>query len=293
MIGAHVRAGATLRVALEHGAAIGAEVIQVFTQSPRAWKPTLYSDDVLRDFRVQMDRHPHVQAVYCHATYLINLASDDPELRERSRACVLSNMAVARGMGASGLVLHVGSHKGAGFDASVVARVADALGAVLEVTTPACPLLIENTAGSGGTIGRTFEELATLLDATLPASHDATALGICLDTQHLWASGLDYATMEAADRLVAQFDAVVGLDRLRCLHVNDSKVLFGANADRHENIGHGTIGSDALGCLLSHPRLIDLPAILEVPGAGQGARAVDIEAVRRARQKGLSARTLS
>ncbi len=180
-------------------------------------------------------------------------------------------------MGASGLVLHVGSHKGSGF-ADCLPQVVDALGGVLErfdgPSPDACPILLENAAGTGGTVGRSFEELAAILDAAGAAL--APRLGVCLDTQHLWASGIGYTSVEEADDVVADFDAVIGLDRLRCLHLNDSKVELGANRDRHANVGEGTIGALHLGLLLSHPALVDLPAILEVPGDGDGARASDI-----------------
>jgi deoxyribonuclease-4 len=287
-IGAHVRAGGRLVPALERGADIGAEVVQIFTQSPRAWKPTQYADEVLYEYRVAQDNQSQVTETYCHATYLINLAADEPELLGRSQACLAANLAVASGMGAAGLVLHVGSHKGSGFE-QCVPRVVAALGAVLDAQPePGCPILLENAAGTGGTVGRSFEELATLLEAA--GDEHAPQLGVCLDTQHLWASGIGFATLDEADAVVARFDAVIGLERLRCLHLNDSKVELGANRDRHENIGAGAIGAPALGALISHPALVDLPAILEVPGDGGGARASDIGDARRALQLGLDAR---
>ena len=287
-IGAHVRAGGKLVPALERGSEIGAEVVQIFTQSPRAWKPTQYAEEVLHDYRVAQDNQTQVTATYCHATYLINLATDQPELLGRSQACLASNLAVATGMGASGLVLHVGSHKGSGF-AECVPQVVDALLGALEAQPrTCCPILLENAAGSGGTVGRSFDELATLLDAA--GADRVNELGVCLDTQHLWASGISYTSVEEADDVVAQFDATIGIDRLRCLHLNDSKVDLGANKDRHENIGDGTIGAGALGALISHPALVDLPAILEVPGEGDGPRASDIVAARHALQLGLDAR---
>jgi deoxyribonuclease-4 len=170
----------------------------------------------------------------------------------------------------------------------VVAALGDVLGRVPAGSPITCPILLENAAGTGGTVGRSFDELAAILDAAGPAL--APRLGVCLDTQHLWASGIGYASVEEADDVVAQFDAVIGLDRLRCLHLNDSKVELGANRDRHANVGEGTIGALALGTLLSHPALVDLPAILEVPGDGDGARASDIKTARQALQLGLEAR---
>jgi deoxyribonuclease-4 len=290
-IGAHVRAGGKLVPALERGAEIGAEVVQIFTQSPRAWKPTQYAEEVLYEYRVAQENSPVIAETYCHATYLINLASDQPDLLQRSVDCLAANLATSIGMGASGLVLHVGSHKGSGF-ADCLPQVVDAIGDVLarvdDRSGTACPILLENAAGTGGTVGRSFDELAAILDAAGTAL--ASRLGVCLDTQHLWASGIGYASVEEADDVVAQFDAVIGLDRLRCLHLNDSMVELGANRDRHANLGEGTIGALALGIFLSHPALAGLPAILEVPGDGDGARASDIEAAREALQLGLDAR---
>jgi deoxyribonuclease-4 len=308
-IGAHVRAGGKLIGALERGSEIGAEVVQIFTQSPRAWKPTQYADEVLYEYRVAQANHPTITETYCHATYLINLAADQDDVVQRSRACLAANLAVATGMGAAGLVLHVGSHKGGGF-ADCVARVTDSILWALDTQPHGdCPILLENAAGTGGTVGRNFEELATLLEATGAVGEGdavrgggavgeggavrgggAARLGVCLDTQRLWASGIGYTSLEEADGVVKAFDAIIGLDRLRCLHLNDSKVDFGANRDRHANLGEGTIGAAALGAFISHPALVDLPAILEVPGAGAGARASDIAAARAALQLGLDAR---
>ena len=292
LIGAHVRAGGKLVPALERGAEIGAEVVQVFTQSPRAWKPTQYSPEVLAGYRAAQAVDPEVSSTFCHATYLINLATADPELLARSRTCLIANLTVARGMGADGLVLHIGSHKGLGVEGclpQVVGALAEALESAADPVTgetSGCPILLENAAGAGGTMGRSFEELAAVLD--LAGAGDA--IGVCLDTQHLWASGVPFGTVAEADQVLSDFDAVIGLERLRCLHLNDSKVPFGANRDRHENIGDGSIGEAGLGALLGHPALQALPAILEVPGVGDGPRAEDIEAARRAWDSGLQMR---
>ena len=287
--GAHVRAGTTLLPAIERADEIGADVVQVFTQSPRAWKPTQYEPETLAAYRDALDRRPGGLPTFCHATYLINLASGDPERFGLSRSCLAANLAVARSIGAQGLVLHAGSHLGVGFDARL-AQVADALVEALEHdgpdAAPACPILIENTAGAGGTVGRSLDELARILEA----AGDRADLGICLDTQHLWAAGIGYRSLDEADDLVLAVDHMIGLDRLRCLHVNDSVVDFGGRRDRHANLGQGTIGEQVLGCLLGHPDLDGVPAILEVPGAGQGPRPQDIDALRRAHHLGVGLR---
>jgi deoxyribonuclease-4 len=287
-IGAHVRAGKGLVPALEHGAEIGAEVVQIFTQSPRMWKPSQYGPEVLDAYRTAQSEHPSVTSTFCHATYLINLASPDPELLAKSRTCLNANLATAEGIGAEGLVLHIGSHRGSGFEASlpgIVSALIEALDTV-ESDPESCPILLENAAGAGDTVGRSFEELAEVIEA----SGNDERLGVCLDTQHLWASGVPFGTTDEADDLVGLISDTVGLDRLRCLHLNDSKVAFGANRDRHENIGDGTIGDKALAALLGHPDLQGLPAILEVPGEGDGPRAEDVTRARQVWKDGVAQR---
>jgi deoxyribonuclease-4 len=289
--GAHVRAGTGLLPALARGADIGAEVVQVFTQSPRMWKPSHYGPELLDAYRRTQAEHPSVVSTFCHATYLINLASPDDVVASRSRDCLAANLAVANGIAAAGLVLHLGSHRGAGFERCLPTVVDDLLGALDAAPPPPAgadptPILLENTAGAGATIGRSFEELAAVIES---AGGDER-LGVCLDTQHLWASGTSFATLGEADAVMEALDRTVGLDRLRCLHINDSKVALGANRDRHENIGEGTIGEEGLAALLGHVRLQTLPAILEVPGDGTGPRAKDLVRAREVWESGVAAR---
>ena len=288
LIGAHVRAGKGLVPALQHGADIGADAVQIFTQSPRMWKPSQYSDEVLFAYREAQAEHPSVISTFCHATYLINLASPDPELAAKSRTCLTANLSTADGMGSEGLVLHIGSHRGSGFETALPA-VAEYLVAALDevdADLEGCPILLENAAGAGDTVGRSFEELAQVIDA---AGGDER-IGVCLDTQHLWASGIPFGTVEEADALIELIDSTVGMARLRCMHLNDSKVDFGANKDRHENIGDGTIGADGLAALLGHPALQGIPAILEVPGEGDGPRTEDVVTARGVLEAGLALR---
>ena len=219
--------------------------------------------------------------------YLINLGATDPETYERSCSCLAENMRAAERMGAAGLVVHVGSHLGTGLDARLAA-VSSALRAALDVS--GCRLLLENTAGAGGTIGRSFEELARVIESV----DGDGRLGVCLDTQHAWAAGMSFDTLAAADALVDAIEATVGLDRLACLHVNDSKVARGAGLDRHENVGRGAIGCPAFRALLGHPRLQGLPAVLEVPGTdNRGPDRTELAALRRLHAEGrrLRART--
>jgi deoxyribonuclease-4 len=276
-IGAHVRGGGKLIPSLELGVEMGATSIQIFTQSPRMWKPSQYAPEVLAAYREAQAANPVIRDTFCHATYLINLATADAELYEKSVLCLTHNLSVARGMGSSGLILHVGSHLGAGFD-DVVRQIADAFERALAEADPApegvadCPILIENAAGTGGTVGRSFEEIRFLIDAC----NGDDRLGLCIDTQHLWASGFDFSTVAGTEHLIEEVEFSVGMNRLRALHLNDSKIELGGNRDRHANIGEGTIGTKGLAPLVGHPRIRDLPLLLEVPGTGDGPRAVDV-----------------
>lgn len=288
-IGAHVRGGGTLIPSLQAGVDIGATSLQVFTQSPRMWKPSQYAPEVLERFREAQAAHPTITETFCHATYLINLASADHELYEKSVATLTHNLSVGRGMGSSGVVLHVGSHKGAGFE-EVIDQIAEAFDRALTLATPApegvadCPILIENAAGAGGTVGRSLEEIEALINA---CGNDER-IGLCIDTQHLWASGVDYSTRAGTRALVKEIDSRIGIERLRCLHLNDSKIELGGNRDRHANIDEGTIGAAGLASLIAHPAIRNLPLILEVPGTGDGPRRDDVDRAREVMTEGLA-----
>ncbi|HEY1825063.1 MAG TPA: deoxyribonuclease IV [Acidimicrobiales bacterium] len=288
-VGAHVRGGGKLVPSLEFGVEMGATSIQIFTQSPRMWKPSQYAPEVLAAYREAAAVHPSVTDTFCHATYLINLATADRDLYDKSVACLTHNLSVARGIASSGLVLHVGSHHGAGFD-GVVRQIADAFERALADADPTpegvaeCPILIENAAGSGGTVGRSLEEIGLMIDAC----NGDDRLGLCIDTQHLWASGFDYSSEAGANRLVEEVELTVGMDRLRCLHFNDSKIELGGNRDRHANIGEGTIGAGGLAPLVGHPRIRHLPLLLEVPGDGDGPRAIDVTVGRHTVAAGIA-----
>jgi deoxyribonuclease IV len=287
-IGAHVRGGGKLVPSLEEGVNIGATSIQIFVQSPRMWKPSQYAPAVLEAYREAQANHPSVRNTFCHATYLINLATPDKDLYEKSVECLISNLSTARGMASSGVVLHVGSHKGSGFE-EALPQMAEAFKRALDTADAApegvkdCPILIENAAGSGGTVGRSFEEIKAIIDAT----GGDERIGLCIDTQHLWASGYDYSSTHATNKLVHELDMSIGLDRLRCFHLNDSKTELGGNRDRHANIGEGTIGTEGLAALVGHHDFRDLPLLLEVPGTGEGPRWEDVIAARKVVVEGI------
>ena len=257
IVGAHCSGG--IKRSLDRAADIGADAVQLFAQSPRAWRFPQHDPADLQRFR-ERRTELGMGAVLVHTLYLVNLASPDDEIYGKSASVMRSTMQAACAIEADGVVFHVGSHLGAGFDEGLK-RVIPALEQVLELCSERTWLLVENSAGAGGTIGRSVDELATIVERL--GRHPR--LGICLDTCHLWVSGYDVTDREAVDRLVEEVDAKIGLDRLRALHVNDARDGLGSNRDRHANIGDGVLG-DKLAAFLGHPSLRDLPAVLEVPG---------------------------
>jgi deoxyribonuclease-4 len=274
-LGAHVSTSGGIHTAIDRIEAIGGDCVQIFTQSPRAWRPTNHDPANFERFK-ERRAEAGIGGVVCHAVYLINLASPNDELYEKSVAALENTVDVASAIEADGVVFHVGSHQGAGFEVSLK-RVVPALRKALKRCSESTWLLMENTAGTGDTIGRSIDELAALYDAL--DAHEG--LGICLDSCHLYASGYDVTNREELDRLLGEVDQRIGLERLRALHVNDSKAPLGSNRDRHDNIGEGLIGEE-LGVFLSHPKLQGLPAYLEVPGTdGHGP---DAEQVRKLKE---------
>ena len=284
LIGAHVSTAGGLVKAHARGVEIGADAIQVFNQSPRMWRPTRWRDDDIAAFRQLMADGP-IRSVVIHAVYLVNCASKDPEIRAKSLASLKHSLAMGDAIGADGVVLHPGSTVGEPH-AEALVRVGDALGEAL-AETESCRLLLEDTAGAGKTLGRSFEELARLIEL---AGGDPR-LGLCLDSCHLLASGYDVRTADALAKVVDECDALVGNDRLRCLHVNDSQTPLGSNRDRHAPLGEGEIGARGCAAFLSEPRFEGLPAIFEGPGVeGKAPAAADIVRARELRRNGLRAR---
>jgi deoxyribonuclease-4 len=281
-IGAHLSAAGGLDKAVDRAEAVGAESLQVFTQSPRTWRPTNHdpaSFDRFRERRAEVG----LAGVLCHALYLCNFAAPDDDVYERSVAALRNTMQVARAIGADGVVFHVGSHLGSGFEAGLE-RVVPAMEQVLDLSSDETWLLMENSAGTGGTIGRSIEELATLHERL--GRHPR--LGVCLDSCHLYASGVDVTDPATLDAMLDELDSSIGLDRLRALHVNDSEAPLGSNRDRHANILEGLL-DERLGVFLGNPRLQGLPAVLEV--AGPDKKGPDEHEIRKAKE--LHARAIA
>jgi deoxyribonuclease-4 len=273
-LGAHVSSSGGIHTAIDRIEEMGGESVQVFTQSPRTWRPTNHDPANFERFK-ERRAEAGIGGVVCHALYLINLASPDDALYDKSVAALENTVDVGCAIEADAVVFHVGSHLGSGFEAALE-RVVPALATALQRCSETTWLCMENCAGTGGTIGRSLEELAALYDAL---DHHPR-LGVCLDSCHLFASGYDVTDPVGMDNVVKEVDRLIGLDRLRCLHVNDSKTPLGSNRDRHDNIGDGLMG-EKLGVFLAHPKLQDLPALLEVPGAGHGPDAEQVQKLKK------------
>jgi deoxyribonuclease-4 len=273
-LGAHVSTSGGIHTAIDRIEAMGGDCVQIFTQSPRTWRPTNHDPANFKRFK-ERRAEAGIGGALCHAVYLINLASPDDAIYEKSIAALENTIDVACAIEADGVVFHVGSHQGAGLDVGLE-RVVPALRKALKRCSEATWLLMENSAGAGGTIGRSIDELAVLYEAL--GAHER--LGICLDSCHLYVSGYDVTQRKELDRVLAEVDDSIGLDRLRALHVNDSNAPLGSNRDRHDNIGEGLLGNE-LGVFLSHPKLQRLPAYLEVPGTdGHGPDAEQIRKLK-------------
>jgi deoxyribonuclease-4 len=277
LIGGHVSSAGGLARAVERAEALGCETMQIFNQSPRAWRPSRYTSADFRAFRERIANSP-VESLFIHAVYLINLASDDAEIRRKSLASLTHALCVGDAIEAGGVIVHPGSAKGATQERAMKS-IGDALKRALS-DSESCPLLLENTAGAGGTVGRSFDELATLVERT--GAHDR--VGVCLDSCHLFASGHEVREPSALSKVVDACKRKLGLARLRCLHLNDSKTAFGSNTDRHANLGEGELGEDGIRVFLAEPRFEGLPVLLEVPGPdGKGPDRRQIEIAKRLR----------
>jgi deoxyribonuclease-4 len=277
LYGAHVSSAGGISNAIDRADELGCDAVQVFTQSPRMWRPTAHTDEQLERFRLRREE-VGIDSVVCHALYLVNLAASDREIHAKSIEAMRASMETASAIEAEGVVFHVGSHLGDGA-AKGLKRAVPPLRELLGMTDDRLWLILENSAGAGGTMGRSVEELATIFDAL----DGHRRLGICLDSCHWWVSGVDVADPDALDAALEELDDTIGRDRLRCLHVNDADAELGSNRDRHATMRAGRIG-DGLATFLAHPAFQELPAILET--AGPDGYAGELKLLRELHRKG-------
>src|SRR3954463_10293151 len=284
LIGAHVSPAGGPAKAVERGREKGCDAIQIFNQSPRAWRARVYTDEEVDAYREALEGS-RIDALLIHAVYLLNCASEDKELREKSLRALIVALQAGDALGARGVVLHAGSAK-AGKVGPAIKRAGTVIKKAL-AESDSCPLHLENTAGAGGTLGRSFTELAELIDA----AGGGPRLGICLDSCHLYASGFDVRTIDGLAAVLDDCVAQVGLDRLGSLHFNDSQVGLGSNRDRHAVLGSGELGEKGAQVWFSEPRFEKLPCVLETPGVGTDKSANEVARAKELRTRGRRARS--
>ena len=277
LIGAHVSIAGGLPNAVARGVELECDAIQIFNQSSRQWKPQNHSNDQIAEFRDGIESS-RIESVLIHAVYLINAASLEDEVRSKSLEALKAALALGDRIGAAGVVLHPGSQKQNDYE-ECMSAVGEAIRECL-AETERCPLLLEDTAGAGGTLGRDLSELARLVE--LGGGDDR--VGLCLDCCHLLASGFEVRERQALSEIVDELELKIGLDRLHALHVNDSQMPLGSNRDRHASLGEGELGDRGLRVFLSEPRFDGLPAVLETPGPGQSGSGPDLAEVRKAKR---------
>lgn len=258
-LGLHIATAGNILTTPQRASDMGAETIQIFASNPRGWRPTEYSPEKGKQFQdacAAADLHP----IWFHMIYLVSYGTPDDEMRQKSVTALRQTLYSADLLGARGVVSHMGSHKGLGTD-QAMARLTESITQSLD-TSENSLVCFENSAGGGGNIGNSLEELADILNSLKGNKR----LAICIDTAHALTSGYEIRTPEGLDKFVADFDSLIGLERLVVMHLNDSKADIGTHVDRHENIGHGFIGDEAMARIINHPKLAHVSGILEVPG---------------------------
>jgi deoxyribonuclease IV len=284
LIGAHVSPAGGPANAIARGLERGCRAIQIFNQSPRMWRASAYRDEDVAAFREAMDASP-IDALLIHAVYLLNCASDDPDIRRKSLASLTNSLRVGEALGAAGVVLHPGSAK-TGDVEQALGRAGETIAEALR-ESEGCELHLENTAGAGGTLGRSFEELARLLEL----AGEEERLGVCLDSCHLLASGYDVRGAKAMSSVLRRASSTLGRGRIRSLHLNDSQTPLGSNRDRHANLGRGELGEEGCAAFLSAPGLQRLPCVLETPGENRsGASREEVAYAVALRERGIASR---
>ena len=284
LIGAHVSTAGGLVNAVQRGVERECDAIQIFHQNSRTWRPTRYTDDDIEAFRTALAAS-RIEVVVIHAVYLINCASLETEIRAKSLTALAGALRLGDRIGAAGVVLHPGAQKGRDYHECMRAAGEGVREALAE--SERCPLLLEDTAGATGTLGRDFDELARLIELG-----GGARLSVCLDCCHLLASGYEIRTPAALSAVVDELEAKLGLDRLGCLHVNDSAMPLGSNRDRHANLGDGELAEGGLSTFLSEPRFEGLPALIETPGRDKrGPDRQQVRLAKRLRERGLATRS--
>lgn len=261
IFGYHVSIKDGLDKAIDRGQELGCETIQIFTSSPRSWNYDLPKPETLELFKKKW-KASEIKQIAAHSIYLTNLASQNPYIANNTINSLLSGLEVCEKLGFIGLITHVGSHRGRGIEEGTKQAVKN-IEKILGVYKGKAPLILEISSGAGDLLGRNFFEIKNIFD-----NLKDSRIAICVDTAHAFASGYNIKTKEGLDKMLEEIDNYIGIEKLKVLHLNDSKSGLGSNIDRHENIGQGELGLGAFRNIVNHPKLKNLPAILETPGFG-------------------------
>jgi len=280
-IGAHVSSSGGLDLAIGRAVDIGAEAVQLFASAPQMWGMKPPTPEVMASFREKAAAAGLQDALFFHGVYLVNLATENPENLKRGIGSLASYLKLSDQIGVKGVIFHVGSHKGAGFD-TVLPQITLAMQEVLNRAEGDSWLILENNAGQGQQIAGNFAEIGRIMEAV-----DSPRVKVCIDTCHSLASGYDLRTEEGVAAAMDEFVREVGAEHLVAVHANDSKAGLGSALDRHENIGDGHIGLDGFRHIMAHPVFRDVPFLLEVPGLEK--KGPDVENIRRLRELRLAA----
>ena len=259
-LGRHMPTHSNAAKAAQIASQIGCTSIQIFASNPTGWRPTAGNPASQVAF-AQATRDYGLDPVVIHAPYLINLASPDEVIWRKSISLLRWTLQRGELLGAAYVVFHTGSHKGSGVDAGL-ARIAEAIALILPETPPHIMLLLENDVGGGHSLGHSFEHIAMVLNV-LPQYEDR--LGVCLDTAHLWGAGHDISTADSVQQLLQHFDDIIGLKRLKVIHLNDTVMALGSHRDVHSRLGEGIIGEEGMRALLCDLRLDHVAVLLETP----------------------------
>ena len=258
-IGVHVSIAGHIYESLDRAHALGCNTMQIFSRNPRGWQSSKLADQDIKEFK-RLKSEYGISPVVVHIPYLINLATPDDGLYKRSIDAYVEDMVQVDKLGAEYLVTHLGSHVGSGED-NGIKRFSNALGRIIERSKPKAMILLENTAGSGDGIGYRFEHLKRIIEG----QKDPSGIGVCLDTAHTFAAGYDIKSKAGLEKTLKDFDRLLGLDRIKVVHFNDSLSEFESRVDRHQHIGKGKIGLEALGRIIRHPKLKNAAFIMETP----------------------------
>ena len=259
-IGAHMSIAGGLHLALERGRAVGCGAVQIFLKNQRQWAARPLDDETIRAFATAR-RRTGIRRVFAHSSYLINLASPDATAWAQAVDAFTDELERGEALGLSCVVIHPGSHMGAGLEPGLRCVIGALDQALAQTAGYRIKVALENTAGGGNSVGRTFAELGTLIDGAARPER----IGICIDTCHLFAAGYDLRTEAGYARAMAECEATVGRGRVLAFHLNDARAPFGSGLDRHEHIGRGFLGLAAFRRLLNDRRFARVPKVLETP----------------------------